>query len=156
MTNIFEVVFERVDKCHVVQVLTRIISGAKCIISVECTENIVLMNEGHLNIKGFESILNFNGDVSILIRLEDMKAGNVTLPSVLLRLVKYNELFDVDFNFDVDELKNTNAALVMSQLHGYAKQISGNFNVWNFFGGMEPAADKNTRYFTNQIVGPLN
>lgn len=156
MTNLFEVVFEGVNKTYVVQILTRLISDAKRIIGVECTEDIALMGEGQLDIEALESVLNFNGDVSILIKLQEMKAGNAILPSVLLRLVKYDDQFDVDFNFDADELKNMNVALLMRHLHSYAQEVAGECNVGNFFGGMEPASDKSTRYFTNQITGPLS
>lgn len=156
MTNLFEVVFERVNKTYVVQILIRLISDAKRIVGVECTEDIALMDDGQLNMESLESVLSFNGDVSILIELDDMKAGNAILPSVLLRLVKYDDQFDVDFNFDADELKNMDVALLMTYLHSYVKDVAKECNVGHFFGGMEPASDKSTRYFTNQVAGPLS
>ena len=155
MTNLLEIVFEGINKGYIIQTLIRLISDAKCIVGVECTENTELMYDGKLNMKALESALNFNGDVSILIKLQDMKAGNAILPSVLLRLVKYDDQFDIDFNFDASELKNLEVTLLMKYLHIYAKEIARDFNIENFFGGMEPASDKSTRYFTNQIVGSL-
>lgn len=153
MENLFEVVFESVSKDRVVQLLIHLISCASQSIEIECTENIALMVNGRLSVEGLESVLHFNGDLCVLIRLQQMKAGSVVLPKVLLRLVKYGDSYDVDFNFDLSEPKNV--PLSMKYLHMFAIEIAKDFEAKNIFGGMEPASDDNTRYFTNQKAGPL-
>jgi hypothetical protein len=155
MKDLFEVVFEGVNKTCVIQLLIHLISGARCVSDVTCTEELEWIGDGHINRKALEAAINFNVDICVLIKLEDMMIDNVVLPLVLLRLVKYGDKFDVDFSFDANKIKNVNSTLLIKYLHSYAKAIAGDFSVANFFGGMEPASDPRTRRFTNQTAGPL-
>jgi hypothetical protein len=156
MKNLFEVVFEGVNKNYVVRILNRLISSAKHIIDVDCSEDIVMIRNGIIDMEALQSVLNFNGSVSIFIKLQSVEAGNVILPFVLLRLVKYGDQFDVDFNFNSDEISNMDVASLMKYMHRYATDVARESEVKHFFGGMEPASDKGTRYFTDQIYGPLS
>jgi hypothetical protein len=108
-----------------------------------------------LDVKALDSILSFHGDVTVIINLDDMKVGGLILPKVLLRLVKYGERYNIDFNFDSNELENVSMVSLATEFHDHTKEIARNNGVDNFFGGMEPASDEDTRYFTNNDLGPL-
>lgn len=156
MNNLFEVVFEGIDRNCVVRFLLHFISSSKQIISITCSENVVFMEGGVLNAEGLESVININEDMCVLIKLQDMKASSVLVPDVLLRLVKYGEEFDVDFSFDASKLKNIDEPLITKHLHAFAEEMAKDVKLKNFFGGMEPASDESTRYFTNKNTGPLS
>ena len=156
MSNLFEVVFENVVKSNAIRLLMLLTAGAGRIINAQCSEDVRLIIAGELDANALDSILNFHGDVTVLIRLNEMKVGDIILPNVLLRLVKYGELYDIDFNFDSNEFENVGMMNLVTELHDYVKEIARNHNVDTFFGGMEPAWDEDTRYFTNDNLGPLS
>ena len=155
MMKIFEVVFEDVVRTYVTQLCNKLVTDAERMTGIECTENIPLAMNGRLNLKAMENFLSFNGNASALIKLQSVRIEDVILPSVLLRVVKYGNQFDVDFNFDIDALKNPDTKLWMNYMHDYAKSTAKEFKVRQFFGGMEPAFDVESRYFTGDIAGPL-
>lgn len=155
MINVFEVVFEGVLKARVINLLRSLVICAKGIINAQCSEDIDLMHHNKLNDKALNSVLNFEGDVSVLINLHDLKADGLILPKVLLRLVKYGDQYDLDFNFNPDELDNVSITFLVTSLHRYVNKIAAMHNVACFFGGLEPASDERTRYFTNEKKGPL-
>ena len=156
MSSLFEVVFENVVKSNVIRLLMLLIAGAGRITNIQCSENIRLIIEGDLDVKALDSVLSFHGDVTVLINLVDMKIGGVTLPKVLLRWVKYGDLYDIDFNFDSNDLEDMGMMNLVTALHGDIKEIAKDNGVVAFFGGMEPASDEDTRYFTNDVLGPLS
>lgn len=150
-----EVVFENVLKTKVIQLFVLLVMASRRVVNVQCREDIELMNEGELDVDSLSSLLNFDGDVSVLVSLNDMNIGGVTLPNVLLRLVKYGDCYDIDFNFDTEEVENTDMTALVAELHHHAQQIAGEHRMAEFFCGMEPASDEDTRYFTNEMLGPL-
>lgn len=149
MTNLFEVVFENLVKSSAIRLLLLLISCAERVINVQCSDDIKLPDFGDFDRKTLESVLSFEGDISVFINLDGMSFGSLVLPKVLLRLVKYNDKFDIDFNFDVNELKNTGMTNLAKNLHSHTKDIAREYEIATFFGGMEPASDVDTRYFTN-------
>lgn len=155
MSSFFEVVFENVFKRNVGRLLLLLIAGAGRIVNVQCSEDIRLIDSGELDASALNSLLNFQGDVTLSINLSDLKFGGVIIPNALLRLVKYGELYDIDFNFDPDEFKDVARMSLVKQLHDHAKEVAIDSEIDTFFGGMEPASDKDTRYFTNDDFGPL-
>lgn len=154
MSSLLEVVFENVLKTKVTQLLMLLVATSR-IVNVQCTEDIELMNEGKLDVNSLSSLLSFDGDVSALVSLNDMNIGSITLPSVLLRLVKYGDHYDIDFNFDSEEVEKIDMTALVEELHHHAKRIAGDHSMPEFFCGMEPASDEDTRYFTNETLGPL-
>jgi hypothetical protein len=155
MSNLIEVVFENVSKVNVSQLLLCLVYSAKCIISADISEDIELLNEGKLKKQAVESLISFSGDITALIKLEEMKINGIVLPLVLLRLVKYNDLYDIDFNFDRAELKHIDMSKLIKALHISTSSLAKENDVKNWFAGMEPASDENTRYFTNNERGYL-
>ncbi len=156
MSSLLEVVFENIVRSNVIRLLLLLIAGSDRIINVQCSEDIRLIVGGELDAKALDSVLNFQGNVTVLINLSDLKVGGITLPKVLLRLVKYGEQYDIDFNFDSNELESMDMMSLVTELHDYAKEIARDNDVGTFFGGMEPASDVDTRYFTNDDFGPVS
>nr|WP_321442958.1 hypothetical protein [uncultured Cohaesibacter sp.] len=156
MSVLLEVVFENIQKTKVVQLFMLLVMASIRVVNVQCSEDADLMKEDELDVDSLSSLLNFDGDVSVLVGLNDMNIGDVTLPNVLLRLVKYGDCYDIDFNFDTEEVENTDMAELVAELHHHAQQIAAEHCMAEFFCGMEPASDEYTRYFTNENLGPLS
>lgn len=155
MSNLIEVVFENVGKNCVLQLLKLLITSLENIISIECTENPSLFKEGQLSEEGINPFLDFEDDVTVLIKIRSIDLGSIILPNVQLRLLKYEGQYDIEFNFDSNELENTTTTTLVKELHAYAKRIAIECGISDFCCGMEPASDEDTRYFTNDELGPL-
>ena len=138
-TNLIEVVFENVAKSCVMQLLDLLILSAKKVIGVQCSEEIELLTNGNISDEAFNRLLGSDGDISFLINIQAMNVGDIALPSVLLRLVRYGDLYDIDFNFDSNELGSISMVHLVAELHGYAKGIALKYSVASVYGKMEPA-----------------
>ncbi len=155
MSNLFEVVFEDIPKSKVIPLLLSLIASSNRVINTRCSGGISFMDGDKISTSILESVLNFEGDISMLFDLQDMHVGSIDLPKVLLRLVKYTDKYDIDFNFDESEIDNKYIQSLIAELHDCAKKLASDYNIQNFFGGMEPALDEDTRYFTNEVLGPI-
>lgn len=155
MSNVIEVVFENVLKIKVIKLLMFLKETSGRLVNVQCSEDIELMKQGDIDVFVLDSLLNFEGNVSVLLNLSDMKIGDIILPNILLRLVKYGGYYDIDFNFDSEDIENIDIMAVIVELHHYVKEVAREYNISNFFCGVEPASDQITRYFTNESLGPL-
>lgn len=155
MSSLLEIVFENVVESNVTRILMLLIARAEKIVNVQCSEDISLIVASDLDPTALDSVLSFQGSVTVLINLDDVKVGGIILPKVLLRLVKYGEQYDIDFNFDPNDLENLDMLTLVTELHYHAKKIAIEHDVKTFFGGIEPAVDEGTRYFTNDALGPV-
>ncbi len=155
MSELVEVVFENVQKAEVLSLLMQLVSSSGKIIDVHCSEDFNLMDANELDLNSLRSFLDFDGDACALIRLDIMGVGNIALPNILVRLNKYSDNYDIDFNFDLEGVENIEMPALLSELHNHASGIAEHHGLVDFFCGMEPASDEDTRYFTNEKMGPL-
>ncbi len=155
MTNLIEVVFENVAKNCVIKLLSLLILSSEKVLGVDCSENIAVFEGSEISDKEVEEFLSFDGDVTVFVNIGAMRLESLVLPKVQLRLLKYANQYDIDFNFDSNELDGISTTILIKQLHACVKKLAMNCNVSSFFGGMEPASDEDTRYFTNEELGPL-
>jgi hypothetical protein len=155
VAELYEVVFEGIGKHNVVPMFAQFVSMARDVTVISSAEDAELMVNNRLVFSAMESSLDAEGGLIVMAELHELRVGEITLPSVLLRIVRYDGTFDLDFTFDAHELVNTNVGSVMQSLHMAGKKLSERFNARSFFGGMEPASDANTRYFTDSNIGPL-
>ncbi len=155
MSNLFEVVFEDIPKNKVMPLLLSLIASSNRVINTRCSEDISFVDRDKISTSLLQYVLNFEGDISMLFDLQDMRTGSIDLPKVLLRLVKYEDKYDIDFNFNESEVDNKDIQSLIVELHGYAKKLAHDYEIQSFFGGLEPASDEETRYFTNELLRPL-
>lgn len=156
MANLIEIVYENIGKSCVLQLLKLLITNLENIISIECTENPSFFKEGLLSEEGINPFLDFEGDVTVLIKIRSIDLGSIILTNLQLRLLKYEGKYDIEFNFDSNELENTTTTILVKELHEHAKHIALECGVSDFYCGMEPASDEDTRFFTNDELGPLS
>lgn len=155
--GLFEVVFEKVAKSKTVPIVLGLIEKGGRIDSAECVfgENFNLIEAGDLDIEALGSFLNSQHGGLVLINLEYLKFGNVTFPNVLVRIYKYDSYFNIDFNFRPQDLGIESLKTFVEELHKYSSEVARVFKLDTFFAGIEPAEDENTRFFTNDDLGPL-
>jgi hypothetical protein len=155
MSNLLEIVFEGVAKSSVIPLLMQIINDPKNICSIDCSENISFATKNIFDPQFLNAVLEHDGDICLFLHLESLGINMEILPLVLLRIIKYGYQYDIDFSFDINKTEKTDMASLIKNLFSYASKLANDFVVVNYYGGMEPASDTNTRYFTNDKLGPL-
>lgn len=155
MTNLVEVVFESVDESCIAQLFIMLIQSSKRVSEIQCSENISIFENGELSEEELGHFLGLNGDAVIFVNASDVMLGDVVFPNIQFRLVKYGCEYDVDFNFYYDEIEHISLPALICSVHAYAKGLALKFGISSYYSGMEPASDEETRFFTNEEVGPL-
>ena len=155
MDSIIEVVFENIEKNSVKKILNFFIDRSFAIISVSCSEQLDISENNIFISSGLNCFLELNTDASVFIEVKTMILKEIVFPKVLIRIVKYENKYDIDFSFNCSELQNATNLKVVNALHSCALEISCNYDVERIYGGMEPASDASTRFFTNDKLGPL-
>ena len=156
MADLLEVVLENILRSKVCQLLMLLLGQAGQITEIQCSEAIKFSSETNISKDEIESFLNLPDNASLIIKLSSLNIAGCIIPSVLLRLVKYGDQYDIDFNFDESDITSMDTTALMKQLHGHVSELGKTYGVSDWFGGIEPASDEDTRYFTGDELGPLH
>lgn len=102
-----------------------------------------------------DAIVAYEGDVCLTEQLHEFKVSEaIRVPLVLLRVIKYKDEVDVELSFNKTPSLDVNK--IMLAMQEYADALSREFNIKEFYGGLEPAADIDTRYFTGSALGSVS
>jgi hypothetical protein len=109
--------------------------------------------EGNLN--NFENNLEANCIDIPLGRLSFN--SDVIIDNVHLRLLNYEkQKFDVEINFNLEDIINTSTMRIETVLFNYSLGIANRNGIDNYFAGIDPASDEVTRFFTGKKLGPYS
>ncbi len=153
MQNTFEVVFENVPEPNVGGLVDELLSHAKNIDLIEISEEDALESGGVVDRERLSKVLLDKQDLTAMIRVRQFAISSAVLDVALIRVVKYENTTDVDISFNIDEANDP--ASIMQSLQPFALEVAGSFSTGDVYGGLEPANDYATRYFTNLQSGPL-
>lgn len=147
MDNVYEIVFEGVSKHDLYDFIRYIEMSAKSYtgLGVEGAEG---------DKEQVEMFLSSSADTRLIEKLFFFKVfDDVCLPCAWLSVLKYGAIVDVELSFygpssiEIDRF--------MRSMQRYAAAAAEKFCIKSFYGGLEPAQDLNTRYFTGNYFGPL-
>jgi hypothetical protein len=86
--------------------------------------------------------------------LEISKRVLIKRPHV--RLLCYGDsIYDLEINFLVRDVEQTEPDSLTADLQSFAMKLSKPIGPVEFFAGLDPASDKDTRIFTGEKLGPL-
>lgn len=153
MSEAYEVIFERVCLTHVHGLIRFIVDHAKGISDLSVSGTLE-----DLELETYEQILdavvNHPNTACFMAIVHQLEVSeSVCLGRVLLSVLKYEGGIDVELSFD--NIFSGDVEYVMAAMHKYAAHLAGIFRLQSFYGGLEPAIDKDTRYFTGNCAGPL-
>jgi hypothetical protein len=154
VAGLLEVVFELVDKGSVLPLLTEIINGAESVVSTQCSETFPVWRDCQIQLDAISAAINFEGEICVLVNVRNLKVRELIISAVLVRVLKYDGMFDVDFSFDESDVGLRGRA-VLDALLAYSKGMADKIEVASYFYGVEPASNEETRFFTNGVLGPL-
>jgi len=156
MAELLEVVLENIPRSKICQLLMLLLRQAGPITEIQCSAAIKLSSETNISEDEVKRFLDLPDDASITIKLSSLNIVGCIISSVLLRLVKYGDQYDIDFNFDESDVTCMDTTALMKQLHKYISELGKKYKVGDWFGGIEPASDEDTRYFSGNRFGPLH
>lgn len=136
MTQLIELIFERITPEQAIDLLTQV-GGVEA---------------G----KYFSRKIGDPSDGVVDFAVESVEiAHDSILNDVHLRLLRYNDCLDVEVNFEMESVTGKGGYEFQRDLCDFASSVAENSGVSTYFGGLEPAADKDTRLFTGLLLGPV-
>ncbi|WP_124419076.1 hypothetical protein [Pseudomonas sp. R2-60-08W] len=154
MKEFYEVVLSGVAKEDLLALLNILKSHSERVAAVTASQKLDIENRLCLDQKIVTGLCGFDGDVCVTAKLYGFDTISARSDFfVLLRIIKYGKDVNVELCFDDACLIDVDR--VMLALQKYLQGISDKIRLAEFYGGMEPARDLETRYFTNDILGPL-
>ncbi len=130
MTTIIEVVFENVPRKHLISLFENF-----------CGQNVSDSILSNMDTHHFytTTVLKFEGD-------------GFSLREVLIRAIKYDAIFDLEISFDLNQQVELSDVMLCT----YFVKIAHLYQIPQVYGGLEPAEDEETRFFTGASLGPMN
>lgn len=92
----------------------------------------------------------------LFINLKSLKRSGIRLPNCGLAVYKYSTEINLEVNFQLSDLKNFSTKDLTPALMKLAKSIAVDYGIDEYFGGIEPASDVETRLFTNDQAGSFS
>ncbi|UUC49976.1 hypothetical protein [Pseudomonas citronellolis] len=154
MTESYEVVFQQVAVGDLLELLNAIEVSSEVLSDLGVSESLGDILLAEIDKKLIDGIVSYEGDICLTGRLYKFNVSNeICLPFVFLRVIKYANGIDVELSFDDTRLFDIGGLMRVMQI--YADGLSKKINMVGFYGGLEPAIDIDTRYFTGDVLGPL-
>ena len=94
-----------------------------------------------------------NKNFGLFINLYKLECKHVFLPKCSIVVYKYETRIDVEINFQLSDLKKAGIRNLTENLMNLAKSIAVQYQIDEYFCGLEPAQDTETRLFTNEKKG---
>lgn len=154
MAGLLEIVFEDVGKDLVLPLLETIISNSESIVGAGCSEGFPVWSNGNIQLDAIRAAIEFDAAVSVFVNVQSLRFTEISVKSALVRIVKYEDIFDLDISFDEDDAGLCSADMVID-LFAYSEKTNKQFKFVNCYFGVEPASDETTRFFTNKVLGPI-
>lgn len=154
MAGLLEIVFEDVRQDMVLPLLQIVVASAATVISAECSEDFLVWSDGHIKFDEICATIEFDEPVSILINVRSLRVASVTVDAALVRIIKYQGKFYMDISFD-EEDAGLQGVDVVGNFFEFSKELANKFELVSYYFGMEPASDEASRFFTNDVLGPL-
>lgn len=155
MPELLEVVLEDVLSSEICNLFNSLMDEGGEITKIQCSEPLNFSSNHCILEDEIRSFINLSDDASLIVKLNSLNIAGYTIPQVLLRFLKYDGKYDIDFTFDEADLIGLNTKELMEGMYTHISDITKQYQISDFFGGIEPASDEDTRYFSSNGCGPL-
>lgn len=81
--------------------------------------------------------------------------GDVTISDISAHIYRYSGKYDVEFAWDLAAVADEAISTMIASVHAAAISVANTYGVSDYYGGLEPWVDEDTRVFTRQQRGPL-
>ncbi|BFO55529.1 hypothetical protein [Acidovorax sacchari] len=154
MSGLIELVFEGLSADDACKILYKIIEP-KNVLEVTSTEWGVL-EYCQLPKILVNSLENRSAPASIFVKAESASVGEVCLSKPLLRLLSFEGLCDFAIIFEASDIFGTSRDEAAMKLSEGARLLVADVTLHDYYCGIEPATDEETRFFSSKDFGPLH
>lgn len=97
-----------------------------------------------------------NNNFGLFINLKELTVKNIFFPNCGIAIYKDENTINLEINFQLSDLKNIPIKNLTKNLMELAKSVAAQYQIDNYFCGLEPAQEMKTRLFTNEQLGPFS
>lgn len=151
---LIEVIFKDVPITRIAPLLKFLIDNGKGIVNynLTCDWDEIDWSKG----SSIEEVFLKNSNFGLFINFNELKVKNVCLPNCGVAVYKYEDVIDLEINFQLSDLNNIMIKDLTKHLMELSKFIAVQYQIANYFCGLEPAREMKTRLFTNEKPGPFS
>ena len=157
MKNLIEIVFENILFDALGDLIKNLSSSGKSIKNYSLSADWEL--EGDIN---WHSAISINQAFkkhttgwSFSINLNALNINTLIIKNCTLQVLHYDSQYDINIHFDLEDIYLQNHTDFVTTLMILSKNIALKYGIKDYFAGLEPACDEDTRLFTNDNKGPL-
>lgn len=155
MAELIEIVFEKVSSEALADILIEITEQGNLV------ENCVVNGENcRPDWKNANQILNLlkdnNGEFSLICLTRFLSIYNHKVSGCQIRVTRGHNFSDLEINFESDAFVSKDKVKLITDFMNFSFEFANKYQIENYYCGLEPAVDEETRFFTKEKVGPLN
>ena len=153
MGELYEIVLEEVPTKSLFLVLNKLTAYGSSLVrsEIQGDESFDLQIDWN-NSETFERIVEkIISGFALIGEIRTIDIGGLFLRNSGLRVIYYENKFDIEVNFKAENNTDLNA----EKLSSFFCRLCKDFNVVQTFAGIEPASDQETRIFTGTKLGPI-
>ncbi len=95
------------------------------------------------------------GDFDLFMNFKKIETNSFYVPCPSVNIIRRSKVISVCFIFDLDTIIPKTPNLTEA-LFTFSKDFSVKYGSLNYYAGIEPAFDEETRFFTNEEFGPIS
>lgn len=149
VTEIIEILFERVQLEKIVGLLLRILSNSTL------KDYNVSTDSSEINLQSKEALFNSvdqSSDGSFYFNFLDYSLKDILLSRVGFQIIKYDNVYDLSLSIEEKEIRQK---VSIMDLQKRVRSLAEELKTTIYYCGYEPAMDEETRLFSGVSLGPL-
>lgn len=151
---LIEIVFKNVDFEEIGSLLMDLIYDNQNILRYNFTCNCCDVNWNNGDF--IKEVFIKNDNFGLFINIKKLNRSEMDLQNCGIVVYKQANKIDLEINFQLSDLKNSNNKNLIKNLMQLAKSIAVQYQIADYFCGLEPAQEADTRLFTNEQLGPFS
>lgn len=148
-----EIVFKNVRIKKIPSAIRKITSDGENVLnySITCeSEEIDWSSEEFIS-----NLFTTNQKFELLVNLRELKTKNYTIPKCGFSIYRYETSTDLELDFQLADLKDSNIDHLAEDLMEFSTSLARQYRINEYYCGIEPAQDLETRLFTKDKLGPI-
>jgi hypothetical protein len=149
VTEIIEIVFERVQLSKIVELLIKMLSNSTL------KDYSISTDSSEINLHSKENLfnnINQSSDGAFYFNFSDSDLKDIQLSSVGFQIYKYDNVYDLSLYIEEKEIRQK---VSISDLQKRVESLAEELKATNYYCGYESASDEVTRLFSGNSLGPL-
>ena len=152
--HLIEIIFKSVNTDQIGDLLKNLTANGTKIIN--CNATCSAMNIDWSNSKSISYVFSKNNNFGLFLTVNELRISDICLLNCGICVYKNVSSINFELNVQLSDIKNHGTDSLNFALMKLAKSIATEYHIIEYFSGIEPAEDIETRLFTNDQVGPFS